>query len=197
MSEHRTRRDREVGILRPEEAHQALLAAGPARAALALLLFAGIRPGELGGDGKPPLLWSAVDPEAKIIRIPAANAKTRRARILEDLPPSLWRFLVPPTDRHLPVSPSRPLQIIRRAQIALGYTTPRGHRLKPWPHDGTRHSFATYHLARYADPGKTSLLLGHEGNPSLLYRHYRGLATRAEALEYFDPPTEPPQGSNG
>ena len=40
--------------------------------------------------------------------------------------------------------------------------------------NSARISFASYHVAMYEDPAKTSLLLGHQ-NPSLLWNTYRAL----------------------
>ena len=35
------------------------------------------------------------------------------------------------------------------------------------------------------DAGKVATWLGHEGNPTMLHRHYRGLATWAQGEAYF------------
>lgn len=149
--------------------------AGRYRSALAVLLFSGIRPEELAGRGKDPLLWGAFDREARIIRVPANIAKTGKARIIEGLPDTLWRWLQPggALDR---VCPARTRQALEAAQAAVS---------RPWPHDCTRHSFATYALALTGDPGRVSTWLGHEGNTSMLHRHYRGLTTKAEAEKFW------------
>jgi integrase len=76
------------------------------------------------------------------------------------------------------ISPGLSREIARKGREVLG--------LEKWPPDVLRHTFATYHVAAFNDPGKTSLLLGHEGNPSLLHRHYRGLATQAEAIKFWN-----------
>lgn len=47
-----------------------------------------------------------------------------------------------------------------------------------------RHSFASYHVAAYRDAARTALLLTHR-NPTILYSHYKGRATQADALAYF------------
>lgn len=155
--------------------------------AVALQVFAGIRPEEIRGKGKPPLTWAHVRIQEKIIRIPADVSKTRRTRILENLPDNIWGWLTPGADR-APVSPIMHDQLTRRAQIAGGFKAGDRYRarIKPWPYDGMRHTFATYHVAAYQDPGRTSLILGHEGKTTLLYRSYRGLVTQAEGLRYFE-----------
>jgi hypothetical protein len=66
--------------------------------------------------------------------------------------------------------------------------------ISDWPHNAMRHTFASMHLAHYQDPGKTAFELGHRGDPSLLYRHYRGLATKADAERFWT--IRPKQESN-
>jgi integrase len=163
-----------VECLSVEEVAAVLAGAGRYRNALALLLFAGVRPGEVAAMHKPPLLWGHVNVTEKLIRIPGAIAKTGKPRIIEGLPETLWRWLVPgrPGER---VCPGRTVEAQRCAKRVLGR----------WPHDATRHTFATYALALTSDPGKVSLWLGHEGNPQMLYRHYRGLKTKAEAEAFW------------
>lgn len=174
----------EVGILAVEEVEALMNKDSAWRPALALMLFAGIRPHEICGKGKPWLKWGSIDIDSRIIRIPAANAKTGKARVLEDLPENIWSFL-DPGKRDENISPGAALSCSGYAQRVMGYKGPKDARLKPWPQDAMRHSFATYHLAKYSDPGKTSLLMGHEGSTALIYRHYRGLATKAEAERFF------------
>ena len=65
------------------------------RSAVALMLFAGIRPEEVAGDGKTPLLWESVNVAEKILRIPGELSKTGQTRILENLPDALWAWLSP------------------------------------------------------------------------------------------------------
>ncbi len=190
-----------TGILTVPDVEKILTCSGKHRSALALMLFAGLRPQEIWGFNKPPLLWKHILTDEKIIRVPADIAKTRKARVIEGLPPAIWRWLQPgnPDEN---VSQASSQWLIRSAQLAGGFSIKQTgqHRvLRPWPHDATRHSFATYALAFTGDPGRVSLWLGHEGNPRMLYTHYRGLTTKAEATRYFSlspaaikPPAAPP-----
>lgn len=166
----------EAGFLTVSEAAAVLRGAGDYRSALALLLLAGVRPEELAGQNKPRLLWKHVRPEEKMIRIPAEIAKTGKPRIIEGMPDTVWAWLQP-GDENAPVCPSLSRQAIEKAQAAL--------KREDWPHDATRHTFATYALAGNGDAGKVATWLGHEGNPTMLHRHYRGLATKAEADKYW------------
>lgn len=166
----------EAEFLTVPEVSAIMAKAGTYRSALALLLFAGVRPEELAGQGKPRLLWRHVRSSERIIRIPAEIAKTGKPRIIEQLPDTVWTWLEVGEDAD-PISPGRSRQAIEIAQSAL--------KRDSWPHDGTRHSFATYALAFTGDAGKVAFWLGHEGNPTMLHRHYRGLATHAEAKAFF------------
>jgi len=172
-------RTAEIHYLPAAECASIMAGAGKYRSALALMLFAGVRPDEIASQHKPALLWRHVNAAEKIIRVPAEIAKTGRARIMEDLPDAVWAWLdsgKPDT----PACPARSMQAVRLAQSIAGYGPKR-----PWPHDALRHTFATYHVAAFNDPGKTSMLMGHEGNPTMLHRHYRGLATKAEADAFW------------
>jgi len=165
----------EAGILTIDEARAIMAQAGAYRSALALLLFAGIRPEELAGRSKPPLLWKHVLTSERMIRIPAEIAKTGRPRIIEGLPPTVWEWIVPgaPNDA---VCPGRTRQALRKAQQVMR---------RAWPPDATRHSFASYALALTSDAARVAHWLGHEGAPGVLHRHYRALVTRAEAEKYW------------
>jgi integrase len=153
--------------------------AGKYRSALAVMLFAGVRPDEVASQHKPALLWRHVNAAERMIRIPAEIAKTGRPRIMEGLPDAVWAWLKPAGEDQ-PVCPARSLQAVRLAQSLGGYGKKRR-----WPHDALRHTFATYHVAAFANPGQTAMLMGHEGNPTMLHRHYRGLATKAEAERFW------------
>ena len=52
------------------------------------------------------------------------------------------------------------------------------------PGNVLRHSFATYHVAMHKDAASTAVLLTHR-NPSMLYQHYKGRASAADAQRYF------------
>ena len=48
----------------------------------------------------------------------------------------------------------------------------------------TRHSFVSYHLAKFENAGKTALEAGH--TEEMLFKHYRAVATHEAGVEYFD-----------
>ena len=47
-----------------------------------------------------------------------------------------------------------------------------------------RHSFASYHLALHESADKTALEMGHR-DTRMLFRHYREIVTKGEAVEYI------------
>lgn len=163
--------------------------------AAALLIFAGIRPQEISGKDKPPMLWKHINASARTIRIEASIAKTRELRVLEDMPEALWSFIGEhPGDskRDEPVAQCTSQQLIRMIQQAGGFwkfiEKGRGRLRKTfrqWPHDATRHTFATYDLAAFENPGRTAMRLGHQGKPQMLYAHYKGLTTKEAALRFW------------
>jgi integrase len=146
------------------------------RSALALMLFAGLRPEEVASSsaGKAAFLWDSINLHEQIIRVPAEVSKTGRARILEGLPPAVWRWL----------QPGRGEICATQARAAVE-TAADAAKIEDWPQDGLRHTFASYAIAFTNDPGKVALWLGHEGNPTMLHRHYRGLVTQADAKAFF------------
>lgn len=174
------REAREVPILSPGGAAWLMAHAGGYRAALALMLFAGVRPSEVNAREKPPLLWRHLDFKAKTIRIEAATAKTRAARVLEDLPPNLWDWLK--LDRG---EPGQPVCLLQTRFLSRWLMGREGCPLADWKQDVCRHSFATYHVALFSNVERTSLIMGHEGRARLLHQRYRGVATKAEAKEFF------------
>lgn len=144
--------------------------------AFAMLFFAGIRPEELAGRGKDRLLWKHVDTIAREIRIPSNISKTKKPRIIQGLPDTLWLWITPGKPS-APISLGRVRQATDRGKALLS--------LKEWPHDATRHTFATYALAHCSDAGKVSEWLGHEGKPTLLHQTYRGLSSKIEADKFW------------
>jgi integrase len=167
---------RTVGFLRVEEAAAILAEASPWRPALALMLFAGLRVEELAGQGKPPLLWRAIDVEGRTLRVPAEIAKTGRARLLQDLPPTVWAWLYPRGGDAERVCPGQSVNAVRWAKARVE---------RPWPANALRHTFATYAVALTGEPDRVAGWLGHLGGSNLLHGHYAGLARRAEGEAFF------------
>lgn len=173
-----------VAFLTVPECEAILRGAGHHLPAVALSLFAGIRPHEVAGVGKDQLLWSAVNVAERMIRIPPAIAKTDTPRIIEGLPDALWAWLGEPGKPDEPVSRALAPQIQATCAALAGFGA-RAERKRKWPADGLRHTFATYAVAFTGDASKVALWLGHTGSPQLLHRHYRGMASKAEGDKFF------------
>ena len=165
---------------------------------LAVQFFAGLRPGEALG-----LDWSAVDFKGKTIRVMPETSKVRRTRIIE-MNKALVEWLTPCRKASGPIGIRTPSQFnyyIFRKPIGPAYEQedipiterepdkrPRGLAAAAgvaWIPDGPRKTFATMHFAQHGDAGKTAGILGHVGDAGILYKHYRGLATKAEARRFF------------
>lgn len=152
-----------------------------ARAALALHLFAGIRPEEVSPRMplKDRLRWESIDMDARIIRIDSSVAKTRRERLVEELPTPLWEWLAvtPVEERKGPV-------------WRLGHEHWRGRMTAALcgaeriP-DGWRHTFATMALAYTKEAGKVAEWLGHEGKLTTLRNKYAGIERRVNAERFM------------
>lgn len=139
-----------------------------ATAAMAFGCFAGLRPAEIGR-----MRWD--DVQSDHIRIGSGVAKTRQQRLVA-IQPAMAQWIEFCHDKG-PVLPQNPRKPIERARTMVGITE--------WPSDAARHSFATYHYARWQDAAKTAHELGH-GSTAMLFRHYRNLATPEEARRYWE-----------
>jgi hypothetical protein len=52
-----------------------------------------------------------------------------------------------------------------------------------WPQNALRHSFGSYHLARFNDAAKLALEMGN--SPATIFRHYRQLVKPKDAERYW------------
>ena len=145
---------------------------------MALEAFGGLRCSSAVRVSKDDI--NAVD---RSIVLPAAKHKTGRRHLLEGLPDNLWEWLRHAgvladkrwTDR--PWAMSMPLyNKEKRAAFERAGLKLQGNVL--------RHSFCSYHVAWHQDAAKTAILMQHT-NQSMIYRHYKGVATRADAEGYF------------
>jgi hypothetical protein len=62
----------------------------------------------------------------------------------------------------------------------------------PWKHNALRHSFISYRLAETQNINSVALEAGN--SPQIIFRHYRELATPAQARTWFA--IEPETASN-
>lgn len=172
--ERPTAEDKEPGILSVDQAAALLQDAGKhgLLAYVAVGLFAGLRSAEL-----LRLQWLAVNLEEKSIVVGAQIAKKRSRRVVE-ICPALEAFLStscgPGTGMLVNEDSFREnLDALRKA---VG--------LNDWPHNGLRHSFASYHLAAFGDAIKTATILGHK-DPGVVHNHYKALVQKSEAMRFW------------
>jgi len=162
----------EIRILTVKQAARVLrVCERPAeRWAVAVLLFAGIRPSVDGGE-ITRLQWE--DFTSAEIYVSSEVAKT-------------------PQDRHVPISPR--LARLLRGRPADGPVMPSGWK-RAWArirlaagiaelNDVTRHTFASNYLAAFGE-AETKQAMGHTAGSSTLFRHYRRAVTAEAGKRYF------------
>lgn len=132
-------------------------------------LFCGLRPeNELRN-----LDWRDIDLERKTLLVQPASAKKRRLRYV-DLADNLIEFLAPYAVEEGPLYFSR-----YKFRLAVARA-----KLK-WTRDVMRHTYASYHLARHQNAAATALQLGHHGDTTVLFAHYRNLIHREDAATFW------------
>jgi len=163
----------DVEFWTPSEARALLEAAGArVKPALVLALFTGLRTAELAR-----LRWADVDLRARHVSVGADRAKTRSRR-LAPIPENAAEWLAllagSPED---PIFPGHvdglPKEVSQAAQDA-------GVRRIA---NGARHSWFTYTIARSGDVARAALDGGNSA--TVVFQHYRGLADRSQAEEFF------------
>jgi len=164
--------EKPVGILTPEEGRK-FIEANKNHACigrLALEAFAGLRHSSAKRIKKDHINF-----EDQGIELPGLRVKTKKRIYVDGFPRNLWEWISSAPDECWTM-PERfyqqeKIHAFIRADI-------------PHPHNCLRHSFATYHVAKYKNVGKTATLLCHT-NIQTLNRYYRGKATHSQGKEWF------------
>jgi integrase len=145
---------------------------------MALEAFAGLR-----FSSAFRLERSDINIEEKTILLPAAKHKTGRRYLLENLPENVWAWIKNAFSIKDPHWLRRPWRMGR-----VLYDREKNEAFKragiPRSPNILRHSFCSYHVAKHQDAAKTALLMQH-ANQSMIYRHYRGVASQVDAEKYF------------
>jgi integrase len=167
-----------VEVFTPAQMAALLKAADPTwLPALAIGGFAGLRPEELRR-----LDWDEVDMKAGFIEVKASKSKTGKRRLVA-ISKNLLTWLEPYAgETGRVVKPNE-----RKKRLAAMETA----KVKRWPMDVLRHSFASYHVAMHKDLNATALELGHTST-KMLFQHYRE-AVKPEAAKAWwalMPPTK-------
>ena len=145
------------------------------RAAILLGGFAGVRSEEIRR-----MDWADIDTKAGEIHIRPGVMKDSGGffeRIIDFTPPlSRRKNALKGKGKLIPVV-TKTFHLQRAAVARLA-------GLDPWPANCLRHSFATYHLARSRDPGKTAHQMGHSSS-AMVRRVYAVPARRADGAAWW------------
>lgn len=161
--------------------------------------FAGLRRAEI-----ERLEWKDVHFDSGLIEVPALKAKTASRRFVQ-IQPNLNVWLQPYRTRSGKVCPANLRNLLDVDRVASGIwkapaaavqafcersgidraTYRPSAKLKAWPSNGLRHSFASYHLAHFMDAARLSLELGHTSQ-DIIFRHYRELVKPDQGAKYWN-----------
>ena len=165
-------RETEIEILSVGDVARLLECASPEMLPFwAIGAFAGLRRAEI-----ERLTWSEVDFDADVIEVKALKAKTATRRLVT-VQPNLRKWLVPYRTHAGPVCPVN-------LQRKINDDRERAGLLTEWPQNALRHSFGSYHLARFNDAAKLALEMGN--SPATIFRHYRQLVKPKDAERYWN-----------
>jgi integrase len=168
----KVRRKRAV-ILDPEEAAALLThAEDEILPALAIMLFCGVRQGEMSR-----LDWSDVDFEDAIITISAENAKREVHERFITMPPALLEWIRPFVQKRGPIMPEGFRWAFERCREAAGFA--KG----TWPSNALRKTFISCHYESYGSIDETARQAGTSVN--IIHRHYRRLIKPKEAQKLW------------
>jgi integrase len=135
-------------------------------------LFAGLRMSEI-----KQLDWRNVDFEHRIIDVDETIAKTRQQRNV-DMCDSLVAWLTPHARTEGSIIPAGFRKKMEQLRELAAITK--------WPDNGLRHSFGSYHVARFQNPNMTALQMGH-ATTDMLFKHYRNYRIRKrDAQTYWE-----------
>lgn len=115
-----------------------------------------------------------IDADRGIV-MPGAKHKLGRRHYVDGYPDNLWAWINHASPVCWKIKQSVYLAMKSEAFRLAGVEH---------PHNVLRHSFCSYHIALNKDAARTAVLLTHR-SPSMLYQHYRGRASEADAKAYF------------
>lgn len=142
-------------------------------ARMALEMFAGFRNSQAGR-----IHYADIDFANKGLLIRAQRStKHERRDYRQGMPDTVWSYLEAVTKDEFEMSLVSFKHRKRFCTVGSGVS---------FPPNVLRKSFTTYHVALLGSANTTQVLLGHRGSSTVLWEHYRGVATKAEAEKYFE-----------
>ena len=188
-------KETEPEILTVEELNSLLtLADEKILPALVIGAFAGLRSSEIEGTADHDGLdWSEIDFDENTILVRADVAKGRRKRHVP-ISPNLLAWLKPRARRKGKIWPDNGRKLHEAARRKAGFGKPgtetdrekaKKVKLKPWPKNALRHSYATYHLAEHRNAAELVVNMGHNDDAETLFNHYRGIVKPKQAKVYW------------
>ena len=170
----------EPGILSPEQFARLLENASPQTLPYWLVGgFAGLRTAEL-----ERLEWSDVDFEHQLVEVTRSKSKTASRRHVA-IRPALMAWLEPCRGcRTGKVCPPNLRKLLEADRVRAG--------IADWPPNALRHSFASYALEHFREPGTLTIEMGHT-DPDLVSRFYRRRVWPEAARAWWSimPPARP------
>jgi integrase/recombinase XerD len=156
--------------------------------AVALALFAGLRPEAEIFAADHPLDWRHIDLEDRTIDIDKSkNVGSYRYVKIQD---NLFKWLKPHARKNGAICAVDYYARLRKARAeaveALQKAGGQAAILDTWPADVLRHSYASYHCGHFKDARLTSQEMGHSGDLQIFNRHYRNRVKPAEALAFWE-----------
>jgi integrase len=139
---------------------------------LATQAFAGVRASEVAR-----LDWKHIDFKRDLIRLDAGSTKTGARRFVP-IPQNLKLWLAPYASTEGKLVPAN----LNTRLVRFHHKLKEDHKVKH-RHNGLRHSFASYALAKYEDAPKVALWCGHD--VKTLLKHYRDLVGAEDAEAWF------------
>jgi site-specific recombinase XerD len=139
-------------------------------ARLAVQAFAGLRTAEV--DDPARFSWDRIDLESAELSV---IGKVKRQRRIVKMSDNLVAWL-----RACEGSDLGQVNYKRRIKDVFDRSGVRP------IHNGLRHTAASNHVAYHDDAGKTAMMLGHSGNLTMLYNHYRAVVRPSDARRYWE-----------
>ena len=142
--------------------------------ALVIGAFAGLRQAEIFR-----LEWKEVDLARGFIEVTAKKSKTAQRRLVP-IRPNLREWLTPFAGRTGLVWPFTE----SHWRVKLD-TVREAAKLAAWPANGLRHSFGSYHVAKFSNANALALEMGHT-TTKLIFSNYREVVRPDEAERYWN-----------